>query len=280
MKYLNKSNSIKFILLLILNSNYSLAQNSYTSPYSVNFTYSKDSLIGDILNSERGNLKNCSNVPYDEWYSAKTKKVYGSWGPKAKVYSYPEFVSGKSLDWLRERVVAAAQMFIGYGYQHHHIPTWNPPADFPWSHCCMGENGEGFDCSDFTSFAYNIAFGLRLNTNTVKQSEGLELNKNNNSNFQTAEKIERPASYTDIAKTFEPGDLLFINKMSGGISHVIIWLGYLGKSDDNTPLILDSHGGEIKDSNGNIVPCGVYIRPFEENSWYFTHLSHALRIIK
>ena len=47
---------------------------------------------------------------------------------------------------------------------------------------------------------------------------------------------------------------------------------------DGTPLILDSHGEGVKDSNGKSIPCGINLRPFRKNSWYFKSASHAHRL--
>lgn len=249
---------LTFLIILLYTFSIKAQTDSYVSPYSINYKYSKTDLIDDLLNTGRGDFKNCSDVPYDQWYSEKTKKKYGSWGPRAKQYSYPEIISGKDADY---------------------IPLWDPPPDFPWSKTSAGANGKGFDCSDFTSFVYNIAMGIKLNTGIRKQSEDLDISKRSNGKFESITKLENPESYDDFKKTFLPGDLLFIKNNKGEIAHVVIWLGDMGISGDNTPLILDSHGDVVKDSNGNIIPCGPHIRPFRENSWYYNSFSHGVRII-
>jgi hypothetical protein len=76
------------------------------------------------------------------------------------------------------------------------------------------------------------------------------------------------------------GDLVSIRNRSGKISHVVIWVGAIGRSPDGTPLIIDSHGEDVRDSNGEAIPCGVQLRPFRENSWYNQSASHALRIFQ
>src|SRR5262245_28140682 len=64
------------------------------------------------------------------------------------------------------------------------------------------------------------------------------------------------------------------------ISHVVIWVGGVGRGPDVTPLILDSHGGGVKDANGASIPCGIQLRPFRERSWYNESASHAIRILR
>jgi len=58
---------------------------------------------------------------------------------------------------------------IGLTYQHHHIPDWNPPADWPWKEVAYGRNSKGIDCSDFTSWTYNYGLGIKLPTNKQRQ---------------------------------------------------------------------------------------------------------------
>jgi hypothetical protein len=59
----------------------------------------------------------------------------------------------------------------------------------------------------------------------------------------------------------------------------VLWVGDIGVSGDETPLILDSTGDSHKDRNGESIPDGVNLRPFTEKGWYFQSLSHAHRVI-
>ena len=54
---------------------------------------------------------------------------------------------------MRQRVIAVALRFQGYHYQHHHVPDWDPPADWPYKESPLGKQSKGVDCSNFTSFA-------------------------------------------------------------------------------------------------------------------------------
>ena len=63
-----------------------------------------------------------------------------------------------------------------------------------------------------------------------------------------------------------------------GISHVVMWIGPWGTPGD-TPLIIDSHGADVRDALGVLIPAGIYLRPFRAGSWYFTNASHAIQII-
>ncbi len=67
------------------------------------------------------------------------------------------------------------QRLIGLTYQHHHIPDWNPPADWPWKEVAYGRNSKGIDCSDFTSWTYNYGLGIKLPTNIKTQAEAQDV---------------------------------------------------------------------------------------------------------
>jgi hypothetical protein len=92
-------------------------------------------------------------------------------------------------------------------------------------------------------------------------------------------RIELPTTYAERVQALQTGDLLFIRNVHGEISHVVLWVGSIGKAPDNAPLILDSHGATVRDSQGNTIPGGVHLRPFLEKSWYFHIASHAIRIL-
>ncbi|MGA9519824.1 MAG: hypothetical protein WBV82_00085 [Myxococcaceae bacterium] len=94
-----------------------------------------------------------TDVPEDEWFDRS------SWGPPAA--TYPEVAVPAEvedlLQWKRDRVIAAAKHFIGTLYEHRHIPA-----------------AGGLDCSNYTSWVYNYAFGIRFTSHVVNQSNALE----------------------------------------------------------------------------------------------------------
>jgi len=254
------------------------AKEDYRSPYAVHFTFPKAELIEDIEKGSRGDFREESQVPFHEWYSPAVHKKWASWGPPARHYPVPAHVSGKSLEWQRERAIAVALRFVGYGYQHHHVPDWDPPADWPWKETAVGHNGKGVDCSNFVAFVFNQGFGIKPNSDIHKLSEEREIPWPGGSKHRI-EHIARPESYEGWAKTLKTGDLLFIKSNRGQISHVVLWIGPIGQSPDGLPLILDSHGQGVKDANGVSIPCGIHVRPFRKNSWYDKEASHASRIL-
>jgi cell wall-associated NlpC family hydrolase len=111
------------------------------------------------------------------------------------------------VSWTRQRIIAVAQKYIGLGYQHHHIPTWNPPGE-----------GTGLDCSNFTAWVYNYGLGLVFTSDVQDQ----------------ADSATAPGRKLSSSEPLQPGDLLYILKEDRSeISHVAIYV------DPNH--VIDSH---------------------------------------
>lgn len=146
----------------------------YKSPYRLTFKVPVQQLLFD-LNEPRSSVAAESAVPLHEWYTEHVRRQWGSWGVPARMLECPPQVRERPAGWKRERLVAGTARFIGYEYQHHHVPEWNPPAGWPWQQCCAGRNGKGVDCSNFSGWNYNWALGIHLNTDIHKQAERASL---------------------------------------------------------------------------------------------------------
>lgn len=249
----------------------------YLSPYFVKYTIPEKELIGDLLDSDRGNPKLQSRIAYEDWYSPETRKRWGAWGVPFKKFDPPEGIEKRSVEWKRERIIAVGMRYQGYSYQHHHLPDWEPPEDWPWKPVGRGHNAKGIDCSNFTGWVYNLGLGIHFTTAIKEQSEQVETRVHDRT--LPFSRIEKPKNYADCKKAFKTGDLLFIKNKAGEVSHVVLWVGEIGVSGDGTPLILDSTGSGHKDRRGQAIPDGVQLRPFNEKGWYFNSLSHVHRII-
>lgn len=246
--------------------------------YHVQFQHDLPDLIGDLLKTERGDPLRQAAIPSSEWYSATVRRRMGSWGPIARRYPPIPGLEHRSVDWCRERTVAVGLRYLGRDYQHHHVPDWNPPAGWPWKPVSSGTNGRGVDCSNFTGFVFNQGFGIRISTDVEKQSEQRTAETDLDRPWPIR-RIELPEHYPDRLRTLKTGDLLYISGRPGGpITHVVIWVGSIGRSPDDTPLVLDSHGSGVVDAHGRSIPAGVQLRPFREHSWYNRSASHAHRI--
>jgi hypothetical protein len=255
------------------------AQRPYQSPYSVKFTVSLEELTGDLEGS-RGDIKNQSSVKFQSWYADSTKSRYGVWGPPSQHFDPPAGLSKRDAEWMRQRIIAVGLRYQGYRYQHHHIPDWDPPEDWPYKQSPLGKPSKGLDCSNYTAFVYNLALGLKPSGATKEQSEMTEVPGPGAGRTSKVTRIEKPASHADFERALKTGDLLFVKgEKSGEVTHVVLWVGKIGQSRNGVPLILDSTGEGRKDEDGNDIPDGVHLRPFTTNSWYFRSASHALRLI-
>src|ERR1051326_2306590 len=127
------------------------AQDSaYQSPYDVVFSVPAEELFQIDSSPPRNDFRNESDTPYEDWYSRRSRQKFGSWGPLPRHYpAVPDF-ERLPATWKRQRVLAVAYRMVGLPYQHHHLPDWDPPHDWPWKPVAFGRNSKGMDCSDFT----------------------------------------------------------------------------------------------------------------------------------
>lgn len=270
---------IRIIALILVLAGVTQAQNAYTSPYSVKFSFPEEELIGDLLKGPRADWKSYAGVPFQDWYDPSNQARWTYRGPPAKHFSPPAGLSTKSPQWSRERVIAAGMKFIGYTYQHHHVPDWDPPAEWTRDPEQKTAVGKGLDCSNFTAFAYNLALGIKPTGDVRDQAEMTEVKGPGPNLTIPVKRIELPKKHEDFERELLTGDLLYIKNSKGTLSHVVLWVGKIGQSPDGAPLILDSTGNGSKDTNGKDVPDGIQLRAFTPRSWYFHQASHVLRII-
>src|SRR5262249_47703188 len=121
--------------------------------------------------------------------------------------------------------------------------------------------------------------GMQPTSDCTKQSELKSAPGPGPDRTTTLVRIEIPKKHDEIAKTLRTGDLLFVKNTKGEVSHVVLWVGSIGRSPDGNPLILDCTGPGRKDANDVEIPDGVHLRPCSVSSWYFRSASHALRAI-
>jgi cell wall-associated NlpC family hydrolase len=251
---------------------------TYRSPYQLKYRHPESELAVGFDRPPWNSPLLESALPARDWYNPRQERKLGAWGPHARHYPAPAGLGHRSATWMQDRVILAASRWIGHPYQHHHIPDWNPPANWPWLKVAYGRNSAGIDCSNFSSFYYNYALGVKLDTGIRQQARRREVRGPGGRGVLTIKPIER-APYGELVKELQPADLLYIKNDQGRIAHVVLWLGVVGVSPNRVPLILDSTGAGHSDSNGNKIPIGIHIRPYSANSWYARDFAHAHRII-
>ncbi len=253
-------------------------ESAYRSPYRLRFRHPVVELEAGFAAAPWNSAQLESAIPAQEWYSPKVLHKFGAWGPPARQYPAPPALERRDPAWMQDRVIHAASFWINYPYQHHHIPDWDPPAQWPWHRVATGRNSRGIDCSNLSSFCFNYALGIKLDTAIHTQAERREVRGPGGREILAIGIVGR-ASYDELLTRLHPADLLYIRNEQGRLAHVILWLGQVGVSPARTPLILDSTSSGHRDSNGVRIPGGVQIRPFSRNSWYARDFSHAHRII-
>ncbi len=258
---------------------YGSDSDGYSSPYSIEFSVPRDDLMAIDQIPPRDDWKLEAKEPYSDWYSGRTLKECGAWGPHPRQYPGVSNFDSRPITWKRQRVLAVAAKHIGLPYQHHHIPAWDPPASWPWKQVAYGRNSKGLDCSDFTSWIYNYGLGFKLDTGIKEQANTVDIAGPGGDGTVHVRTLSNDNGYDDLVRKLKTGDLLYIKNDQGDVGHVIMWVGVHGKSPDSTPLVIDCTGPEHKDCNGNPIPIGVQIRPFLPNEWYYKSFSHAHRIL-
>jgi hypothetical protein len=209
----------------------------------------------------------------------------------------PANLANLSNSLLVEKLLTAAQQYIGMRYQHHHVPAFDPynpvnyqpPPPWPWVSVSSGYHGRGLDCSNFVSWVYNFALGIKLKggvgnaavTTTVPGPGG-----RGEILVQTIPNTGQ--TYDELVATLEPGDILYFHgdKSSTNITHSALWIGSMARDANgiDTCFVLDSTGAGTLDSAGISIPDGAHLRPFngkkgESGHWYFRQFDHAHRII-
>lgn len=284
---------------------------NYRSPYSLSFT--APGLLDDFSQFPRNEVKEQSQNPvFADWYNLSYWKDTTNpgiiserdWGPTSALYPAPRVPANlpqgmTAAEWRQQRVVATAASYLQLPYQHHHIPGWNPPRNWPyWKKVAEGHITPGLDCSNFSSWNYNYGLGLKLDGAPMSQGEQTQVD-NANGTFRSRVVLEQksqspennPIPYKTFKDTLQPGDLLYIkgepwDKPGQHITHVIMWVGNLGQGSGDVPLIIDSHGPVVIDQNGVTIPNGVFLRPFYDatnkpkgtgQDWYLAAFDHAVR---
>ena len=211
-------------------------------------------------------------IPRGDWYSEATRARWGAWGPPAGTLPAPAGLDDAPAA-LARRIVAAAREHVGLGYQHHHLPDFDPPDDWPWRRVSAGRNGPGLDCSNFTSLAFNQALGIKLPTGIGTQADARAVGGPGGQGIATLSRVD-PGSFDAAVAMLRPADLLFVRSDAGRISHVVLWLGEVG----GVPSFIDCTDRVRLDVDGRAIPTGVGVRPFLRDSWYGRRFAHAHRL--
>ena len=190
---------------------------------------------------------------------------------------------------------------MNLNYCHHHTPNWLAIDSPIFRTVINGTSGvcndrgvnainqwRGFDCSSFTSFAYNFGLGTPFNKDVQSQAcgpaaPGVVLDINN-------------VTIATKQDTLQPGDLIYLAG-KGNISHALLWTGQkltYGSGKFGLDTIINSYDPSVRNSTysgalyrlqKNIT---VYLIADSSGSgpnyrmflwWYVNSFSHARRVI-
>lgn len=248
----------------------------YRSPYSMRFATSVAERLAGFDQMPWCAAQAQGRVPIEQWYTPSTRTRWGSWGPPAWRYpAGPVPARGRP---ARERVLTVAAALIGLDYQHHHVPSWSPPAEWPHKPVRSGRRGPGLDCSNYVAFVYSFALGVDLPTGVVAQSE-LHRSSTAGSLLPHRVQVVENADHDSFVATLEPADILYVRSDAGVVSHCVLWLGDCGVGPRATPLIIDCGGSGRVDADRVEIPAGVRLRPYRRTGWYARNTAYAHRII-
>jgi len=86
---------------------------------------------------------------------------------------------------FQQRLISTAMASLAINYQHHYSPFWyspdswtpelTPTPQFSYLTTPEGRQSQGLDCSNFSSWNYNNAFGIRLESSVAKQAQAREV---------------------------------------------------------------------------------------------------------
>ncbi|GAA2015786.1 hypothetical protein JL107_09400 [Nakamurella flavida] len=252
------------------------AEPGYRSPYSVRFSTPEVERMAGLDGAPWNDPQMQACIPFDRWYTPETAAQWGPWGPRA--YRYPAPAGRFRGRVARERVVAVAAALIGLDYQHHHVPSWSPPADWPHHPVRSGRRGPGLDCSNFIGFVHSYALGITLPTQVVTQSE-MHRSTTEGSCFTHPIQVLPATDHDAFVASLQPADIVYIRSEAGVVSHAVLWLGDCGVGPGTTPLVLDSGSSGLLDAERSSIPAGVRIRPYRPVGWYARRTSHAHRVV-
>jgi cell wall-associated NlpC family hydrolase len=273
----------------------SAQQAAYVSPYQFAASVTDPALTPDFREEPKAltNWRNWSETPYRDWHDFRViERLHSTWGPYYINFRAPAGVLARPADWLQKRIIAAASVVRNTApYGHHHMAQWSVPDEPRWTEHRY-EPGYGFDCSDFTHFAYSYGLGIQLKTGIREQADltrapihfadGATGEVRAHRLFDVQNGYTK--TYADLVKQLQPGDLLYIRSnaaLTHPISHVIMWIGNLAHdtTGQDKYLVMDSHGAVVKDSRGALIPSGPELRPFREDSYYFRSFDHVVRYV-
>lgn len=271
----------------------------YVSPFALEFRLPERARVSGWDRAPWNSVRHWGTDPgFPHWYDPAAYQPGNlAWGPATVQMPAPERLSTLSDDLLVEKLLTAAAQYLGMRYQHHHLPAFDPfdpahyqpPPAWPWLPVSSGARSRGLDCSNFVSWAYNFALGLKLDGSVTRAAAQTGIpGPGGDGRLQVQTIPNTGQTYAELVTTLEPGDVLYFHgdQSATHITHSALWIGARAKDANGVDryFVLDSTGAGTLDSAGESIPDGVHLRPFNEKNdqpgnWYFRQFDHAHRIV-
>ena len=241
---------------------------SYTTPFNINLNplrlKSPTSLTSDL----GAHLSSYTNQAVTLWNGSEFGSDSTPFGPgvpnslaapynkgNASLPSFkPSFSLAKSsacvgnefkVRQFQQRLINAAFTSLGINYQHHYSSTWYSPlswssSDSPtpqkrYQPSPLGRQSQGLDCTNFTSWNYNLAFGFWVDSGTAEQAQQTQVSLGRWTSgtppvlkakpvatardiYLNADKSKRSSEQimAYLEETLRPGDILYLGSLDGG----------------------------------------------------------------
>ena len=231
------------------------------------------------------------NFPYDKPDSTGLPSFQPSFIPLASTAASP---APDLVRQFQQRLVSVALSNMGINYQHHYSPFWYSPASWQsalestqqqsFQPAPQGRQTQGLDCTNFTSWMYNLSFGFWLNSATPSQATLSSVNVGWSPgttlevySVKTAQEIYKSAKTDDeiialLNENLQPGDILYLHgspvdadpKEFGleSASHAIVWLNDNSKGSDFQFVSLPSQSSSTQsssDAGGQQEPAPAFV---------------------
>lgn len=205
-----------------------------------------------------------------QYWGTPSRYANNVYGPNPTIYPAVTIPADcNRTTWMQNRVLAVANALVQQqnNYCHHYIPAWNSTGltfgsqtSYCFDNILPGGNNvqNGVDCSNFTAFVYNVAFGGIRFTGGVAQQGGSPFPANVSSNvWAPGTATPRPANWESYYQPgganyqqypFQPGDLIYVNgtpaEAAAGqpATHVVMWTGMKAADGSGRYLTVESFG--------------------------------------
>ncbi|MFN6132641.1 MAG: hypothetical protein ACK46L_07010 [Synechococcaceae cyanobacterium] len=244
---------------------------------------------------------NSVNFPYGSSTSTNLPTFKPNFTPQSATATQP---APSRVNQYQQRLVMTALSNMGINYQHHYSPLWYSPASWASNQeptlqlkflpVPEGRQTQGLDCTNFSSWYYNLAFGFWMDSNTATQAAqaSVAVKWQPGTTIQPDVVLEASDIYTTdsddesilelLNATLQPGDILYLSGVNikpgsapsiDTATHAILWLN--DNSEGSTFCFVEfGDTPESSSSASNSQPAAFVIDSTGSESYNHRHQSY------